>query len=252
MIRRWSKPAGNAKKPPWLQDSLRIDGILTRIRQQLDLGCSTMDPVESGDAADWKGVGFGMSSCAFTGHRPKRFERDGHALFAHSLIIKKTLAAMVRGFYAKGVEEYFVGGSLGVDMWAAEAVLGLKQQKGYQGLRLISVIPFRDQAKQWGRLERVRYEAILEQSHQVICLQEQYSKGVFLMRNRYLVDHAEYLIAVYDEGEYRNSGTGQTVSYAQKQGKHITILHPETFQQTTVMPKGALQYQQMPLLEHLV
>ncbi len=45
-----------------------------------------------------------------------------------------------------------------------------------------------------------------------------------LERNRWLVDRASILLAVYD-GTYR-SGTGMTVRYAQKLGREIIIIAP--------------------------
>ena len=52
----------------------------------------------------------------------------------------------------------------------------------------------------------------------------EYSKNCMLKRNRYLVDHAACLLAVYN-GEWRG-GTAMTVRYAQKLGRKITILSP--------------------------
>ena len=43
-------------------------------------------------------------------------------------------------------------------------------------------------------------------------------------RNRYMVDHADLLIAVWDG---RPSGTGKTVQYAQQQGKHVLMIDPK-------------------------
>ena len=54
----------------------------------------------------------------------------------------------------------------------------------------------------------------------------EYREGCILERNRYLVDHAACLLAVYN-GEWRG-GTAMTVRYAQKLGREITILNPVT------------------------
>ncbi len=45
-----------------------------------------------------------------------------------------------------------------------------------------------------------------------------------LKRNRYLVDHAACLLAIYN-GEWRG-GTAMTVRYANKLGREIIILNP--------------------------
>ena len=47
-----------------------------------------------------------------------------------------------------------------------------------------------------------------------------------LERNRFLVDHSDILLAVYN-GE-RRGGTAATVRYAQRSGREILILDPVT------------------------
>ena len=46
-----------------------------------------------------------------------------------------------------------------------------------------------------------------------------------LKRNYYMVDHAEYIIGVFDNQKKLRSGTAQTVNYALHQGKVITLIH---------------------------
>ena len=43
-----------------------------------------------------------------------------------------------------------------------------------------------------------------------------------------MVDHADFLLAVYDNNRKLRSGTGQTVNYALKQNLRIIFLHPDT------------------------
>lgn len=47
-------------------------------------------------------------------------------------------------------------------------------------------------------------------------------------RNYYMVEHADILLAVYDNNRTIRSGTGQTVNYALKQNLRIIFLHPDT------------------------
>ena len=56
-------------------------------------------------------------------------------------------------------------------------------------------------------------------------LQSHYSPDCMDTRNRYMVDHADFIIAVWDG---RSSGTGKTVQYAQRQGKPVIIINPKT------------------------
>ena len=47
-----------------------------------------------------------------------------------------------------------------------------------------------------------------------------------------MVDNSDVLIAIYN-GEPKG-GTAYTVNYAQKQGKEITIINPDTFKITVI------------------
>jgi len=53
-------------------------------------------------------------------------------------------------------------------------------------------------------------------------LQSHYSSDCMDKRNRYMVDHADFIIAVWDG---RPSGTGKTVTYARgRNGKSIIVI----------------------------
>ncbi len=55
-------------------------------------------------------------------------------------------------------------------------------------------------------------------------MNREYRKGCMLERNRYLVDHAACLMAIYN-GEQRG-GTAMTVRYAQKLRRKVILLKP--------------------------
>ena len=42
-----------------------------------------------------------------------------------------------------------------------------------------------------------------------------------------MVDHADCLLAVYDNNCSIRSGTGMTVNYAKKKGASIILIHPD-------------------------
>ena len=43
-----------------------------------------------------------------------------------------------------------------------------------------------------------------------------------------MVDHADFLVGVFDNAKQMRSGTAQTVNYALRQGKQIILIHPDT------------------------
>lgn len=47
-----------------------------------------------------------------------------------------------------------------------------------------------------------------------------------------MVDHADILVAVYDNGRAIRSSTGMTVNYVREKGLSIILIHPDTAQVT--------------------
>ena len=72
----------------------------------------------------------------------------------------------------------------------------------------------------WGSTKAVR------QLSDTICVENGLS----------MVDHAEYIIGVFDNQKKLRSGTAQTVNYALHQGKVITLIHPDTMEITAPAP----------------
>lgn len=163
-----------------------------------------------------------LKSCAFTGHRPGKFPWGYNEADVRCVALKKALDGEIAKLVDTGYTEFFSGMAEGTDAWAAMAVLALKKEN--PALRLHCILPCEGQADGWSVSARERYFSTLEQADEVVYVCRKYSKGCMLERNRYLVDHAACLIAVYN-GEWRG-GTAMTVRYAQKLGRKIIILNP--------------------------
>lgn len=165
-----------------------------------------------------------MKSCAFTGHRPQNlpfgFREDDERCTALKETLKKQIISLITD---ENVTHFISGMALGVDMYAAEIVLELK--KTYPGITLESAIPCETQAAKWNAAMRERYYGIAAQCDKETLLQTHYTHDCMDKRNRYMVDHADYIIAVWDG---KPSGTGKTVMYAQSKGKVIIKVNPAT------------------------
>ena len=112
-----------------------------------------------------------------------------------------------------------------VDMYAAEIVLELKEK--YPQITLECAIPYERQAVRWPEALRNRYFSIAERCNQETMLQRQYTPDCLRKRNRYMVDHADIVLAVWNSSP---SGTGQTVWYARETGKPVWIIRPNTLE----------------------
>lgn len=167
------------------------------------------------------------TSCAFTGHRPTRFSFKYDETHLACIKLKKVLAEQINFLYRQGITDFYTGCALGIDLWAGEAVLAVAEL--HPEIKLHCIVPFAAQDQKWTPDQQARYHALLDRSSEVILTQEKYNKDCYYIRNRYLVDHADIVLAVYDVQANKRSGTGYTVHYAQTQGKPIIAIDPDDF-----------------------
>ena len=167
--------------------------------------------------------------CCFTGHRPMKLPFGLDESHPKCNQLKSILRAEIERLITEHrVCRFITGMALGIDQICAEIVLDLKKE--YPQIMLECAIPYEGQAIQWSVEQRERYFGILEKCDEETMLQTRYTKDCMQKRNRYMVDHSNHVLAVWD-GSFR-SGSGQTVRYAQKMGKIITIIRPDTLEIT--------------------
>ena len=145
-------------------------------------------------------------TCCFTGHQdlPPGEERK----------ILTRVRYLVAPLVQDGVLYFGVGGARGFDMLAAEYMLGLRD-RDCPRIRIISVLPFPQYTEDWAEEDRRRQEEILRRSDKVVWVCPENRRGVYLERNRKLVDGSAYCISYCRR---RTGGTAYTVRYAVKQG----------------------------------
>lgn len=170
-------------------------------------------------------------TCAVTGHRPNRFAfkyNEEHPLCGE---IKAAIFEQFRWMYEeRGVRRIYVGGALGVDMWAGEAALRLKKTPGYSDLQLHIALPFEGHDSKWNWQCRERLAFLIRHSTECMTVCNAGSRESYLERNRFMVDRADFLLAVYDNKKNLPSGTMHTVNYARTRNLPIVLIHPDTAQ----------------------
>lgn len=172
-------------------------------------------------------------SCAFTGHRPSRFAFGFDEEDEKCLQIKLAMEAQIIRMAEAGITTFYTGMALGVDQWGAQIVLSRKRD--FPHLQLVAVLPCETQANKWSPEQREQYFNILAECDDVITLNTHYTPSCMFERNRWLVDHTGFLLAVYDGGA--KGGTAYTVNYARQKERDIIALHPDTL---AVMDNGEL------------
>lgn len=150
--------------------------------------------------------------CCFTGHRPQKLTRSEAAIKAD---LEKTIMKAIN----KGYLTFITGMAYGVDIWAGEIVVRLREEK--PELRLIAAVPFPGFESRWSGEWKDAYSNLLAKADLIRYICPSYNAGVYQRRNEWMVDHSAHLIAVFT-GEA--SGTKNTIDYAIKRKLSIDYL----------------------------
>jgi len=136
-------------------------------------------------------------TCCVTGHRnlPQNEINKIKAALEHEID-----AAVTDGFTC-----FMSGFADGVDQYFAELVLERKQTN--PALELIAVIPYRKRLDSLNKKTR---------THELL---EKYLPSVYSHRNRYMVEHSDRVIAVYDGRE--TGGTAKTIRFTHRMKKEL-------------------------------
>ena len=132
--------------------------------------------------------------------------------------LKTLLRRTVREVYDRGFHTFLCGMARGCDQYFAEAVLAARAD-GAQDAQLCALVPCPSQPDGWDEASVARYWALLAACDQLEVLEDHYSPGCMLRRNREMLRRAQLLISVYDGTP---GGTAATVRLAEELG--ITVL----------------------------
>ena len=160
-------------------------------------------------------------SCAFTGHRPASLPWGEAEDDPRCLALKEKLDKCLKEAYDAGCRHFLCGMAKGADFYFCEAVIKLRDE--HPDIKLEAAVPFPGQSERWSKKDQERYRALLAQCDLETLIQQFHSQGCMQRRNRYMVDHAGRLIAVFN-GDPRASGTLNTIHYAFQQGVKVDVL----------------------------
>ena len=91
-------------------------------------------------------------------------------------------------------------------------------------LKLIAAAPYREHGKSFRGRDKFTLGNIFLQADEIVYVSEIYSRDCMRLRNEYMVNRSDKLIAVVSD--YR-SGTGQTIRYAEKRRIEVRIINAE-------------------------
>ena len=125
----------------------------------------------------------------------------------------KELETAIRQAIDDGLNVFISGMAPGVDIWAAEIVLRLRDKENLP-IKLIAANPHPNFIDRWPEWKK-RYTAVIEAADLTRDICDRYKRGVYQIRNEWMVDRSARLIAAYT-GE--KGGTKNTVDYAARKG----------------------------------
>ncbi|MBR0280097.1 MAG: DUF1273 family protein [Oscillibacter sp.] len=153
--------------------------------------------------------------CCFTGHRSVPEEVSGR--------LREKLREHIAYLHEeKKIRAFYAGGCVGFDTMAAQETL--EYRAAHPDVRLVIVIPYRNQSSSWTDDDRREYERIKAFATEVVCLAEHYFRGCTHQRNRYMVQRS-FVCVCYLTKE--KGGTASTVKYALRNGLFIRNLAVE-------------------------
>ncbi len=150
-----------------------------------------------------------MHRVCFTGHRPEKLKQP-------ESVIVKALETAIKEAIADGKNVFISGMARGVDIWAAEIVLRLRNEG--QNLKLICASPYDGFERGWSHDWQQRYNAVLRSADLVRFIGPGYSRACFQIRNEWMVDHSALVIAVFNG---QPGGTKNTIDYARQKGIRV-------------------------------
>lgn len=145
--------------------------------------------------------------CCFTGHRPEKINLSPK-------VIMSALEEEIRRAYADGFYVFISGMAPGVDTWAAEIILHLRDEE-HMPIKLIAASPFEGFEKRWSKEWQQQYNEIIRRADLVKYISSNYYASCFQVRNEWMVNHSARVIAAFNG---QKSGTKNTVDYARKKG----------------------------------
>ena len=150
---------------------------------------------------------------AFTGHRPDKL--GGYQIPNPTYI--KVCHSITEALQELKPEKVITGMALGIDQWAAACAYRLK-------IPYLAAIPFEGQEKAWPQKSQDAFRLLRKlAAEEVIVSEGGYSPAKMQVRNEWMVNHCDLLIAVWDGSK---GGTGNCVEFAESIGRKIHRIDP--------------------------
>lgn len=155
-----------------------------------------------------------MIIVGFSGHRPNKIGGFSIPNPTYNYICQQTEKLLLEIKPDKCIS----GMAIGYDQYAAIICIRLN-------IPVIAAIPFKGQESKWNQSQKNIYHKLLSKtSEKVIVSEGEFTIEKMQIRNQYIVDNCDILIACYDGSA---SGTRNCIQYAKIKNKKIIYINPK-------------------------
>ena len=149
-------------------------------------------------------------TCALSGHRvlKKNFNIN---------YFRKILFEIIES----GYDKFYVGMARGFDLEGCKILQFIRAEYRLLNIRIIACLPCPEQDKFFSEKEKADYINCLKDCDEIIYISDTYINGCMQMRNRYMIDNCNLLLA-YIYKDY--GGTFYTINYARRKNKEIIYI----------------------------
>jgi uncharacterized phage-like protein YoqJ len=140
-------------------------------------------------------------------------------------IIKKVLKNKLISLIEEGLEWVIISGQPGVEMWAGECVIELKEE--YKHLKLGVLTPFLNQEERWKDNAKEQYNILLSEADYVDSISKKPYEDPSQLRikNQYLVSKTDGIVIIYDEDKPGSPSYYLTEAQKKQQQDYYEILY---------------------------
>lgn len=166
-----------------------------------------------------------------TGHRPNKLwgydlSRNEYQILFN--VLYEIVVKIIVDKYEKGYKDFRLinGMALGVDQIFCQLSLKLRNTQNKTNIIVEAAVPCIGQESTWHQSSQEKYHDLLKQCDKITMVtNSKYNNKCMNDRNKYIVNHSNILIAVYDG---TNGGTMNCVKYAQNMNVDIIQINPFT------------------------
>lgn len=162
-----------------------------------------------------------------TGHRLSKYSLPHDVPHASGYDEQNPLRLWIQACAEQHIRElrplYVISGlAIGFDQDLAEVCVRIGQP-------FIAAVPFIGQEKKWPWRSQQRYRQLLKLAYEVIVTSPGgYSRDAMLIRNCFMVDHSNAMLAAFDG---TTGGTAHTVHYAHRVNCDVIRINPSDFRE---------------------